>query len=165
VEVDGSTPPRWDGCDTWVHEDFAGRTSDTGYVKDGVLVAKYKSLPVTLGELTLTMSAAVITAHVVTVDGGTLTLQKGIIAGRVNAQEAIGAAARFHIKAALPMLEDAICAHRDLPGATTSYSPAATCDSLSIAIGFEAVAAGSNGTITYDAGPDPCMDLVDAACP
>ena len=173
-------------CDRWtvsaLADGFLTSSSATGaekaWVNGNLLVASFKVLPLNFGTFALAVHDATLTATVSS-DG---TLTGGLLAGRIIASEAVKGAVSFHYSlernqpaggakpicqqldgGLIPFIQENLCPARDLT--TTPSDPSTACDSISIALGFEAVQVGAVvGTI--DAGVDDCPDFdLDAACP
>jgi hypothetical protein len=171
--VDGSVPPNWDGCDSWREDvDFKVYITADAYIRNNEFVAIYPAngaVPtIFLSGMRLELHQAIITARIVThaaagADGGALvTLEDGVIAGRVSTADAVRAVLEYRDEGKKPLcaypgaagpLESVLCPSRDMPNSGNGTATD-TCDSLSFTAGFEAVPAGvvSGGTLAFDAG-------------
>jgi hypothetical protein len=170
--------PSWDGCDVWsiAAEDISGGAVPArpllrlrGYVRGGVMVVRYNDLTVPLGDIGLHLVDAIVTARVSREDGA-LALRDGTIAGRAPAADLARAALRFTLtnipvctsEATSQAVITSVCGARDIR-ASTMGSEGLPCDSVSVAVGFDALGIRDvvRGRIPTDAG---CPEY-DATCP
>lgn len=160
--VDGG--PRWDGTDVWTHTEgwLNGPTFTLrGYVRDHVLVASpiKDELRLSFGGFSVMLHTATIIAKIAPMAN---RLEDGTIIGRAIANEFIAAAGQIPVKdkycglSENPGVLGVICAQRDLG---SNADPSATCDSISVGIGFSAVAA----RVEVPAQKDPALVACDAA--
>ncbi|HEY8077815.1 MAG TPA: hypothetical protein VIF62_27000 [Labilithrix sp.] len=180
--TEGGTP-KWDGCDEWwqVH-DLKTYVTTNAFLSGGTLYATFEDpVRIDLNEMTVTIQHLFLTATFVTnpgagADGGTLyALQRGVLAGRMTPEDATLATLNYHTSLkpplcqqlqALPVqLRDAVCTRRDLP-LSGSGAPDETCETVSIALPFEAVSALSHGAeMGYLFDNDAGCPAFDASCP
>ncbi|MDB4933145.1 MAG: hypothetical protein JWP87_117 [Labilithrix sp.] len=158
--------PRWDGCDVWSigsAESTATvlREQQPAYVAGGTLVARYgtKDLVTRFAGTELRLRDALVTVKLVKQTGGAFEIQNGVMTGRVSTADLIETSARVtmrltaeastthlcEMRGIFDYLGDRLCPARDLR--LVGDDPAATCEAMSIAIGFTAsrAAFGVNG--------------------
>jgi|GEM_PF-3518227 len=162
--------PRWDGNDVWGHtgEPYLSAAGPTGldlkgYVKNHVLVTYPHDIRLSFGAFSLNLRAASIIATIDhTATPGRLT--DGTIVGRALANEFVEASGQIPVTDKLCLLSgsktavDLICQARDITS-TPGGNPSASCDSISVGIGFRAVGAG----ISLAAQQAPDGGVCDAA--
>ena len=167
---DSDAGARFDGTDTWVIDSassLAGVSlfrSTVGYVRNGVLVARFSRLAPKLrfyanGGTLLTnpeMYAVTVVANISMTGQGGFSITSGRL-GATTAPEQIliqlqraGTCAR---DAVFATAVDYVCENRDLP-ANLASPPSAKCEQISIGMSFEAKPAKISSTI------EPTMDAV-----
>ena len=154
--------PRWDGTDMWSHTDkwLSGPTLPlSGYVKDHVLVTRPTNLVMSFGGFSLRLRLASIVGTIDPVAPGRLL--DGVVIGRGVANELIAASGQLPVQgercaiSTSPLAIATICGARDI-GSSAGGDASATCDSISVAMGFSAVGAGINPAAQKDPDGGAC---------
>lgn len=158
--VVGDAGAAWDGGDIWtVNSAFA--VNDSGpplpnhfdpnaYVSDGTLVMQV-DFPLALGTtstggLDVNLTAGHITASVISAGNGTYALRDGQIVGRWNAGDILTAVQSLRIlggtvcpgSMAYSLVKSQICQYADIMTDPTKDMTGATCDALSLGMGYTA---------------------------
>jgi len=174
---DAGDPPRpqWDGLDAWYYTPSSVVVQGLpaaplrGYVSKGVLVVIADRISLSILGADLDFRDAVLTATIAKGSGNVpFILQNGLVAGRIPAAEVVVSASTLKNtqsdckNVALAFLKEEVCHDRDLPSRKADDGKGSTCESLSIAIGFNAypVRLGYPGPA---APPLPC-DASSFAC-
>jgi hypothetical protein len=164
--------PNFDGNDVWdvdensivegdqlVNQDCnavacIGQVDLTAYVTNGVLVARFDSIPLTLstanGPLTLPFANAVVTGEL-SKDGSIYRLKNGQMAGRLPVTKLLAAATALQDPVTLRSLcpsdpsyalfKGSVCAAADLASDSAKDGTNAPCDALSEAVALTALSA------------------------
>jgi hypothetical protein len=195
----GTTPTaKWDGTDQWTIDSAFVVSPDAStllpnhfdanaYVSGGVLVM-HVNFPISLGtsgtgSLSIALTSGILTGNIVpgTSVGGPYRLQNGLIAGRWNVSDLLGAlqtldvtfggstAALCRGTATYDFIKQQICQHADIMTDPTLDQTGATCNALSVGFAFtsdpaelgpvvnpgvKAAVCGDGGDV--DAAPDDC---------
>lgn len=183
--VVGDGGAAWDGGDVWkVNSSFA--VNDSGpplpnhfdpnaYVSDGTLVMKV-DFPLAIGTtstggLQVNLTAGRITASVVPAGNGSYSLRDGQIVGRWNTADILEAVQSLKIlgmtvcpgSMAYSLVKSQICQYADIMSDPTQDLTGATCDALSLGIGYTAdpailgpiVEGTPQGSLCYPDGGEP----------
>jgi len=189
--VESDAGALWNGTDQWtVDESFVVNPNgmplvptdfDTAaYVADGTLVM-HLSFPISLGTtstdtFTINLTGGVITGQVVSAGNGTFALTGGNISGRWNVSQLLNSLQTVTIGAnpicptgpgasTYSFVKQEVCKYADIMTAQSMDNSGATCDALSLGIGFTAdpallgtvqAAAVKTSLCDSDAGPDDC---------
>jgi hypothetical protein len=178
----------WMGSDQWtIDESFVVNPNTTplvptdfdtnAYVADDTLVM-HVTFPISLGTsatntFTITLTAGVITGQLVSAGNGTWSLTGGNIAGRWNVSQLLSSLQTVNLSGTpicpgsptYTFVKQQICKYADIMTDPSSDNTGATCDALSLGIGFTADPAllGSvqptaikTSLCSGDAGPDDC---------
>jgi hypothetical protein len=184
-----TAPPVWDGTDRWYPsgDDVVGGVDGgtntpnrliSAYITNGVLVAtdpKPVSLTLYLppgntlaGPLHVTLNEPVLTAKLVKRSDNNYDLTDGIIAGRWAADDMLRTVADLTINNtslctylsgnAFTLVAQQVCGARDITSSGVDDGTA-TCDALSVAVAFDAVAAQVSGVPKpFPQSTTPCAD-------
>ncbi len=184
-----TAPPNWDGKDRWYPsgDDVVGGLDSgtnapnrliSAYVNNGVLVAT-DTQPVTLnvylpssnslfGPLRVVLNKPVLTAKLVKRSDGQYDMADGVIAGRWAAADMLRTIADLTINGqalcdylsggAYALVAQKICGTRDITANGTDNG-SASCDGISVAVQFDAVAAEvSSVPQAFPKTTTPCAD-------
>ena len=183
-----TSPPTWDGGDRWYPstDDVVGGDAGTntpnhlmpGYVTNGILVAK-DTTPLLLslylppgntpsGPLHVKLVDPVITARLVKRGDGNYDLADGVIVGRWAAADMLRTVADLTINgssicsyiggSAYEVVKSKVCGARDIT-ANGVDDDSESCDALSVAVGFDAVASEIGNTpVAFPVSQTPCSD-------
>lgn len=184
-----SAPPQWDGNDRWLvsADDVLGgldggtnfpKVVIPAFVKDGELVAPYTgtiTLRVLLpsgntisGPLAVTLNRPVFSAKLVKRADQQYDLTDGIVAGRWAASDMLRAIASLDLNGSAlctyiggtvyQLVAQTICGQRDITS-TGIDDDTASCDSISVAIAFDAVSSQiANVPSAFPTSSTPCAD-------
>lgn len=149
--------PKWDGTDTWipeaasfVNDDLPTYVAASAFVADGLLVARFRGTPLSLGGATTTRLRAeeiVFTARIVR--AGTPAVPVRLDYGRIAARVSLDTAFTYlggRLSNGVPLCEPpnrkpivaTVCATADLLKTPGVVDPTAPCDAFSYALGFYA---------------------------
>lgn len=183
---DAGGAPLADGCDLWsvVPDAATGsplalyKGGGTGYVRGGVLVVHAEVLTLVFDKVTITFHSAVVSATLSNEDG-VHKLKNGVIAGRISARELTASVLMFsltsdgktpvcQVSGEPGLIRAAFCGRRDIPLSPMDDGKIlggklVDCDAVSIALGFDAVAATVGTEGAPSAASDCPMDF-DAGC-
>lgn len=179
----GAATAQWNGTDTWtVDPRFVVGGADAGalvpthfdtqaYVADGVLVGKMElPLPFPANGVDIDLTSAIAMARIEPALGS-FRLAEGMLAGRWTAPSVLTWVQTIRTKfgyvckgtSLYSNVKQTICASLDVVGDPTQDRTGATCDALSLAVGFTAdpaqlgpSATGANPLTCPDAGPGDC---------
>jgi hypothetical protein len=183
--------PAFDGTDTWVvaSDDTLGGATliptvrSDAYVANNTLVASYSGtvsvrvlLPpggVATGPLAVTLHAPMLTGTLVKRSDGRYDMTNGVIVGRWATSDMIAAVASLNVSNSplcgtgliFDNVVSTLCSMRDLVSDPINDNGDNSCDAVSVAIGFDAVAAYYDpNQAPFPASTTPCLQ--DAgACP
>jgi hypothetical protein len=189
-DADGGRPPaNWDGNDTWMVDtasvlglDDAGlpvpiQFDSNAYVSNGVLVA-IVSFPLVFGSATATatLSGAVVTGRLVAMNG-TFAIDDGQGSGRLKVTNLFGMLHQLPNPfgpgfmcpgtIAYDNAKPIVCQHADIMGDKTLDNTGATCDALSLGLGFTTFPARVGPLDSDDGGKltSTCADAAPDFCP
>ncbi|HQY62214.1 MAG: hypothetical protein IPF92_23045 [Myxococcales bacterium] len=155
--------PCWDGNDEWsqASSSQAGRTLD-GYVTNYELVVEDKigttKVFAGIGTIEIEMAGPVFQATLVPPAGGKPWLLDGVLAGRIDANATLKTVGALldplgkvqylceQTVGVYPIARDAVCGARDI--SFRGADPDATCDGISVAVGFVLEGAKKGATVT-----------------
>jgi hypothetical protein len=189
IGVESDAGALWNGTDQWIIDDSFVVSPDASplvpvdfdtaaYVADGTLVI-HVTFPISLGNsntstFTINLTAGVITGNIVSAGNGTYSLTGGNIAGRWNITQLLSSLQTVYVTGLGPVcpgsstynfVKSEICKYADIMTDPTKDLSGATCDALSLGIGFTAdpallgdVGAGAvkMALCPGDSGPDEC---------
>jgi hypothetical protein len=183
---DAGPAAKWDGTDVWTIDDgFVLNGPDASpvlpnhfdahaYVADYVLVMQV-NFPISLGTsstggVTVTLTGGVITAQIVPAANGQYKLVNGQVAGRWGASGVLGTASSLKFQGTpicpgspfYQNVKSQICAAADIMADPSQDNKGATCDALSIGLGFTADPAVMGYVVTTGAAPTFCDAAADA---
>jgi hypothetical protein len=188
--VNDGGAPSFDGGDTWlldqstIHDDGASMVLDpAAYVAGGILVASIPRLvpkirlpysPDRNVLIDLEVNEAQIVAHVNVGPDGGVVLSEGRIVGRSSMSSWLTQIQRSGLCTSgsdFAVYQDFLCRRRDLPARSADDDKGADCQSISLAIRFEASVAriAANAGVPTES-PSPCAadgSVIDASvgCP
>jgi hypothetical protein len=165
VNDSGVPPPaKWDGTDLWTLDNafvvapdasppLPNHFDGNAYVSGGTLVM-HVNFPLSLGtsgtgSLSIDLTSGVLTGTVVP-EGGAYHLQNGVIAGRWNVSDLLGALQSLDLTfggssqalcrgtSTYSFIKQQICSHADIMTDPTADKTGATCDALSVGFAFTA---------------------------
>jgi hypothetical protein len=187
--TDAAAPPIWDGTDTWtIDKDFVlgnpnqipitpGRFDANAYVSNGVLVATIDfplSLGVTAGNsVVVSLRGGVVTGRVEDAGAGRFRVAEAQLAGRWGSRALLGELPNVFVLGAFvcpgtstyAQLKDLICKAADVTNDPTHDGVGATCDALSVALGFVAEPALAGRVLAPTPRPVNCRDAGPDDCP
>jgi hypothetical protein len=159
--VEGDAGALWNGSDQWSIDDSFVVTPDASpllptdfdgnaYVTNGTLVM-HVTFPISLGTsttstFTVTLTSGVITGQIMPAGNGTYALKTGNIAGRWNVSELLSSLQTVAIAGqslcpgsqTYSFVKQQICGAADIMTDYTKDLTGATCDALSLGIGYTA---------------------------
>ncbi len=189
---DSAPPAKWDGTDEWTLDNAFVVSPDASpplpnhfdgnaYVAGGMLVM-HVNFPISLGtsgtgSLSISLTSGVVTGTIVP-GAGTYHLTNGVIAGRWNISDLLGALQSLDLTfggtsqalcrgtATYSFIKQQICAHADIMTDPTADKTGATCDALSVGFSFtadpalmgEVVSPGIKSSVCGDGGDDAAPD-------
>jgi uncharacterized membrane protein YjfL (UPF0719 family) len=186
--VESDAGALWNGTDQWTVDDAFVVTPDAAplipnhfdgnaYVANGTLVM-HVDFPISLGTsatstFTIALTSGVITGQVVPAGNGAFGLTNGNIAGRWNVSQLLSALQTIYIfstplcpgSSSYSFIKTQICQAADIMTDHTLDLSGATCDALSLGIGFTADPAQLGDVVPTavkpllcpgDAAPDDC---------
>jgi hypothetical protein len=169
TDADAGTrsPPKWDGTDEWSVDPMSvvgspvvnesgyhytpTVTTTAAYVTNYTLVASVSGVPVGLGVGTITLSHAYLVAHITPLPGVGYRLD-GQLAGRMTTRSILGLLAAFrdpldhtqYLCGSDPTFQAfrmSFCDSADIMFDPMADKTDASCDALSVALGFVAISA------------------------
>jgi hypothetical protein len=182
--ADGASPvARWDGTDVWTIDDAFVVTADASplvpthfdgnaYVAGGTIVV-HVDFPISVGsassgDLTLMLTSGLITGEILPAGGGTYRLTNGQIAGRWNNSALLSAIQSLSLPPQLGsgnichgtpeyvFVKQEVCQYSDIMTNPLNDNTGATCDALSIGLGFTADPAQMGDVVPSVTNPDFC---------
>lgn len=186
--VENEAGAMWDGNDVWTIDDAFVVSADASpvlpnhfdgeaYVANGTLVMNI-DFPISLGSsstdvFTISLTSGVITGQVVPAGNGTYSLAGGQIAGRWNISQLLQSIQTVTVFGSpicpgsndYALVKQEICQYADIMTDQTKDNTGATCDALSLGIGFTADPALLGDVVPTaqrpllcpaDAAPDDC---------
>ena len=189
IGVESDAGALWNGTDQWTIDDSFVVSPDASplvpvdfdtaaYVADGTLVV-HVTFPISLGNsntstFTINLTSGIISGNLVPAGNGTYSLTGGNIAGRWNISQLLSSLQTVYVTGLGPVcpgtstysfVKTQICKYADIMTDQSKDLTGATCDALSLGIGFTADPAllGSVGSGAVkaslcppDAGLDTC---------
>jgi hypothetical protein len=187
--VENDAGAMWNGQDSWTIDQafvtdpdasplLPTRFDADAYVADGVFVM-HVNFPISLGTsatdtFQVDLSAGLVTGQLVPATGGGYSLENGIITGRWNVTSMLASLSTLNV-ANVPLcqgstyygvIKSEVCQYSDIMTDPNKDRTGATCDALSLAIGFTADPALMGDVVASpiktslcppDAGPDNCQ--------
>jgi hypothetical protein len=186
--VENEAGAMWDGNDVWNIDDafvvspdasplLPNHIDGNAYVANGTLVMSV-NFPISLGTsgtstFTISLTSGIVSGQLVPGANGTYSLANGQIAGRWNVSDLLQSLQTVSVfgspicpgTANYTFVKQEICQYADIMTDITKDKTGATCDALSLGIGFTAdpavlgdavPAAIKMGLCSGDAGPDDC---------